>query len=70
MHAGRIVESAAVADVFARPQHPYTKALFAATPRYDRPADALVPVPAALTERLLQEAAAHDAARRKTPAHA
>jgi peptide/nickel transport system ATP-binding protein len=63
MHAGRVVESADVAEVFARPRHPYTRALFAATPRYDRPAEALVPVPAALTERLFAEAAAHDAAR-------
>ncbi len=65
MHAGRIVEAADVAEVFARPRHDYTKALFAATPRYDRPAEALVPVPAALIERLLAEAAAYDAARRR-----
>jgi peptide/nickel transport system ATP-binding protein len=65
MHAGRILEAADVAEVFARPRHDYTKALFAATPRYDRPADALVPVPAALTERLIAEAAEYDAARRQ-----
>jgi len=70
MHAGRVVEAAEVGEVFARPRHPYTRALFAATPRYDRPADALVPVPAALTERLLAEAAAHDAARRAVLVHA
>jgi peptide/nickel transport system ATP-binding protein len=63
MHAGRIVEAAAVAEVFARPRHDYTRALFAATPRYDRPAEALEPVPAALTARLLAEAAAYDQAR-------
>ena len=63
MHAGRVVEAAPVGDVFARPRHAYTKALFAATPRYDRPAEALVPVPAVLTHRLLAEAAAYDAAR-------
>jgi len=63
MHAGRIVESAPAAEIFARPRHDYTRALFAATPRYDRPADALAAVPAALIERLLAEAAAHDRAR-------
>ncbi len=60
IHAGRIVEAAPVADIFRAPKHDYTKALFRATPRYDRPADALVPVPAALTEKLLGEAAAYD----------
>jgi peptide/nickel transport system ATP-binding protein len=70
MHAGRIVEAEAVRDVFARPRHDYTRALFAATPRYDRPAEALVPVPATLTERLLAEAAAYDGARARRLAHA
>lgn len=35
--AGRIVEQAPVADIFERPRHAYTRALFAATLRYDRP---------------------------------
>ncbi|HXZ00088.1 MAG TPA: ABC transporter ATP-binding protein [Stellaceae bacterium] len=65
MHAGRILEAAGVAEVFARPRHDYTRALFAATPRYDRPGETLVPVPPDLTERLLAEAAAYDAARRR-----
>ncbi len=63
IHAGRVVEAAPVAEVFARPRHDYTRALFAATPRYDRPAEALVPVPAGLAERLWQEAAAYDRTR-------
>ena len=33
MYAGRIVESGPVADVFAHPKHPYTKALLASSPR-------------------------------------
>ncbi len=40
---GRIVEQAPVAEIFARPRHPYTRALFAAMPRYDRPEAAALP---------------------------
>jgi peptide/nickel transport system ATP-binding protein len=32
MYAGRVVEQAPVADLFARPSHPYTRALLASTP--------------------------------------
>ena len=63
IHGGRILEFAPVADLFARPQHPYTQALMAATPRYDRPSDALRPIPEALTAQLLREAAEYDARR-------
>jgi len=48
MHAGVILEQGAVADVMAAPQHPFTRALFAATPRHDRPELDLRPVPDAL----------------------
>ena len=33
MYAGRIVESGPVAEVFARPQHPYTKGLLRSVPK-------------------------------------
>ena len=33
MYAGTIVEQAPVAELFPRPRHPYTRALFAAVPR-------------------------------------
>ena len=36
MYAGRIVEQASAADLFANPQHPYTRGLLASIPRLDR----------------------------------
>jgi oligopeptide transport system ATP-binding protein len=35
MYAGRIVESGPVREIFANPQHPYTRGLLACTPRLD-----------------------------------
>lgn len=37
VYAGRVVEEGAVGDVFARPAHPYTRALLDAVPRLDGP---------------------------------
>src|SRR6202011_3107714 len=56
LHAGRVLEEGETADVLTRPRHPYTRALLAATPRADRPAEALRPVPPALIENLWAEA--------------
>ena len=39
MYAGQVVEHAATADLFARPRHPYTAALLAASPGIRGPAD-------------------------------
>jgi peptide/nickel transport system ATP-binding protein len=36
MYAGRVVESAPVDDLFARPQHPYTQGLLACLPGHQR----------------------------------
>jgi peptide/nickel transport system ATP-binding protein len=68
IHAGRILESAPAPRLFASPSHPYTRALFAATPRYDRPGDALAPIPEALTKQLWDEVSVIDAAHRGTSA--
>jgi peptide/nickel transport system ATP-binding protein len=56
LHAGRVLEEGETAEVLVRPRHSYTRALLAATPRADRPADALRPVPPALVEGLWAEA--------------
>jgi len=56
LHAGRVLEEGETAEVLARPRHPYTRALLAATPRADRPAEALRPVPSELIESLWSEA--------------
>ena len=60
IHGGRILEAGSVAGIFARPQHDYTRALLAATPRFDRPGHRLQPVADELVARLDAEAAALD----------
>jgi len=43
MYAGRVVETAAVRDLFAAPRHPYTAALLASVPRMDTPRSRRLP---------------------------
>ena len=43
MYAGRIVEEGPARDVLARPRHPYTEGLLAASPRLEK--GALQPIP-------------------------
>ena len=43
MEKGRLVETAAAADIFAHPQHPYTRRLMRATPRLDSKLRELLP---------------------------
>ena len=62
LHAGRVLESGDTARVLRDAAHPYTRALLAATPRLDRPAEALAPLPRALVEQLHEEARIHDLA--------
>lgn len=55
MHGGRVLESAPALQLFERPAHEYTRALLAATPRFDRPGEMLRPVPVALAAQLEAE---------------
>jgi peptide/nickel transport system permease protein len=53
MYAGQVVEAGAVADVFAHPLHPYTRALLAAVPEGDaapQPIPGTVPPPHAFPD--------------------
>ncbi|GAA0696203.1 ABC transporter ATP-binding protein [Kitasatospora atroaurantiaca] len=45
MYAGRVVETAGVDELFARPRHPYTLGLIGAVPRLDTGGGPLVPIP-------------------------
>jgi len=45
MYAGRIVEQAPVAEIFARPRHPYTQALLRSMPRLGHHVDRLAQIP-------------------------
>ena len=62
IHAGRIVEHGSVREIVESPRTDYTRALFAATPRHDRPAEALRPIDEAVTDALNAGAAAYDEA--------
>jgi peptide/nickel transport system ATP-binding protein len=62
LYAGVVVEQVPVAELFAKPLHAYTRALMAATPRYDRPEESLKPASPELIAALQREVAATDAA--------
>jgi len=64
LHSGMVLEQGSVSDIFSNANRhqaaPYTEALLAATPRYDRPGDMLEPVADEVTAALHQQAAAFD----------
>jgi peptide/nickel transport system ATP-binding protein len=62
LFGGSVIEDTDVAALFSAPRHPYSAALIAATPRYDRPEDSLVPVPAEVLEATRREIAEADLA--------
>jgi peptide/nickel transport system ATP-binding protein len=50
MHAGHVVENAATRELIARPSHPYTAELIAATPDTAASLDALASIPGSLPD--------------------
>jgi peptide/nickel transport system ATP-binding protein len=69
LYAGKVVEQAPVAELFASPKHAYTRALMAATPRYDRPEESLNPASPELIAALAREVADTDDAWMKGRVH-
>jgi peptide/nickel transport system ATP-binding protein len=63
LYAGKVMEEGRTADILQAPKHPYTRALIAAGPRYDRPDVGLEPVPEAVFDQLRAEIAAGDRSR-------
>jgi peptide/nickel transport system ATP-binding protein len=55
VYAGKVIEAGSTGDVLEHPVHPYTKALIAASPRYDRPGAGLTPVPQGVFDQLRRE---------------
>jgi peptide/nickel transport system ATP-binding protein len=55
LYGGKVLEQGRTADILQNPQSPYTRALLAASPRYDRPEQSLKPVPEALIAELKRE---------------
>ena len=60
LYMGKVMEQGATADVLRAPQHAYTKALLAASPRYDRPDSGLEPTPPEVVAALHAEIARFD----------
>lgn len=57
---GKVMEQGKVEQIFADPQHVYTRALIAASPRYDNPAAGLRPIDEAVLETCRAEIASFD----------
>jgi peptide/nickel transport system ATP-binding protein len=55
LYGGAVMEQGGTAEILAEPRHAYTRALLAASPRYDRPEQSLRPVPEELIAELQRE---------------
>ncbi len=60
LYGGMVVEDTAVRPFFAGPRHAYSRALLAATPKYNDPAASLTPVPEAVIAAVRAEVEAAD----------
>ncbi|MFC6496933.1 ATP-binding cassette domain-containing protein [Gemmobacter lanyuensis] len=60
LYAGMVVEDTDVRGFFSAPDHPYSRALLAATPVYTDPEASLTPVPEAVITAVRAEVAAAD----------
>ena len=60
LYMGKVMEEGSVEELLSSPHHPYTKALMAACPRYDRPGRGLEPIPEAVLAACRNEVAAFD----------
>ncbi|HML07217.1 MAG TPA: ABC transporter ATP-binding protein [Xanthobacteraceae bacterium] len=67
LYMGKVMEQGATAEVLAAPRHPYTRALLAANPRYDRPDTGLEPTPPEVIAALRAEIAAFDVSSEAPP---
>ena len=61
LYAGSVVENARMPRFFARPIHPYSRALLAATPTYTNPSGSLMPVGEEVIAKVEAEVAQADA---------
>lgn len=61
LYAGKVIEDTSVRTFFEAPQHAYSKALLAATPKYTDPDGSLMPVPDSIISTVEREVAAFDA---------
>ncbi|MEM8856563.1 MAG: ABC transporter ATP-binding protein, partial [Pseudomonadota bacterium] len=60
LYAGKVVECADTPSILEAPGSSYTKALLAASPRYDRPEQELIPVDPAIIAHMRAEIADAD----------
>ena len=60
LYGGMVVDSGPAQHMFSTASHPYTRALLAAAPRYDRPDGNLQPVPDGIFTNLRAELAARE----------